>query len=180
MCIRDSNSISPVAKAYFANNLIPITPSGFLFPQAPEIANYNEYLGKIDYNITSRDILGFTFTHQLYPQYYPFWNNNVPGFPVTRGDDTFSGTLAYTHTFTPALLNELRVTAQRVDHKQDIPANTQPFAAQLGIAITPDQNTGPPIMFFDGTGMTVGYSYQGPTREVNNTYACLLYTSRCV
>jgi outer membrane receptor protein involved in Fe transport len=169
--IIDPNSISPVAKAYFANNLIPITPSGFLFPQAPEIANYNEYLGKIDYNITSRDILGFTFTHQLYPQYYPFWNNNVPGFPVTRGDDTFSGTLAYTHTFTPALLNELRVTAQRVDHKQDIPANTQPFAAQLGIAITPDQNTGPPIMFFDGTGMTVGYSYQGPTREVNNTYA---------
>ncbi len=169
--IIDPNSISPVAKAYFANNLIPITPSGFLFPQAPAIANYNEYLGKLDYNITSRDILSFTFTHQLYPQFSPFTANNVPGFPVTSGNDTFSGTLNYTHTFTPALLNELRVTAQRLDHTQAVPANKQPDAAQLGINITPDQNTGPPIMFFDGTGMTVGYSYQGPTREVDNTYA---------
>jgi outer membrane receptor protein involved in Fe transport len=169
--IIDPNSISPVAKAYFANNLIPITASGLLFPQAPAIANYNEYLGKLDYNITSRDIFTFTFTHQLYPQYYPFWNNNVPGFPITRGNDTFSGTVAYTHTFTPTLLNELRVTAQRLDHSQDVPANKQPDAAQLGINITPDQNTGPPIMFFDATGLTVGYSYQGPTREVDDTYA---------
>src|SRR5580700_879092 len=67
--IIDPNSISPVAKAYFANNLIPTTPSGLLFPQASAIANYNEYLGKLDYNITNRDILTFTFTHQLYPQY---------------------------------------------------------------------------------------------------------------
>jgi outer membrane receptor protein involved in Fe transport len=169
--IIDPNSISPVAKAYFANNLIPITPSGFLTPEAPAIANYNEYLGKADYNATLRDIFSFTFSHQLYPQYYPFWNNNVPGFPITRGDDTFSGTLAYTHTFTPALLNELRVTAQRLDHRQDIPANTQPDASQLGVNITPDQNTGPPLLFFYGTGMSVGYSYQGPTHEVNNTYA---------
>jgi len=169
--IIDPNTISPVAKAYFANNLIPITSSGFLFPQAPAIANYNEYLGKLDYNITSRDLFSFTFTHQLYPQYYPFWNNNVPGFPIDRGTDTFSGTAAYTHTFTPALLNELRLTAQRLDHTQDIPANKQPDASQLGVDITPDQNTGPPILGFGGTGMTVGYSYQGPTREVDNTYA---------
>jgi outer membrane receptor protein involved in Fe transport len=169
--IIDPNSISAVAKAYFANNLIPITASGFLFPQAPAIANYNEYLGKLDYNITSRDIFSFTFTHQLYPQYSPFTANNVPGFPVTSGNDTFSGTLAYTHTFTPALLNELRLTAQRLDHTQAVPANKQPDASQLGVNITPDQNTGPPILFFDGTGMTVGYSYQGPTREVDNTYA---------
>src|SRR5580658_7548878 len=169
--IIDPNSISPVAKAYFANNLIPTTPSGLLFPQASSIANYNEYLGKLDYNITNRDILTFTFTHQLYPQYSPFVVANVPGFPVTSGNDTFSGTLAYTHTFTPALLNELRVTAQRLDHTQAVPANKQPDAAQLGIDITPDQNTGPPIMFFDATGLTVGYSYQGPTREVDNTYA---------
>src|SRR5262249_14415038 len=143
--IIDPNAISPVAKAYFANNLIPITSSGFLFPQAPQKADYNEYLGKLDYNITSKDIFSFTFTHQYYPQYYPFWNNNVPGFPITRGNDIFSGTVAYTHTFTPSLLNELRVTAQRFDHTQDIPASKQPTASELGINVTPDQNTGPPI-----------------------------------
>ena len=169
--IIDPNRIDPVAKAYFANNLIPITASGFLFPQAPAVANYNEYLGKLDYNATTRDIIGFTFTHQLYPQYTPFSAADVPGFPVTSGNDVFSGTLNYTHTFTPALLNELRVTAQRLDHTQAIPATKQPDASALGINITPDQNTGPPILGFLGTGMQVGFSPQGPTREVDNTYA---------
>jgi outer membrane receptor protein involved in Fe transport len=169
--IIDPSRIDPVAKAYFANNLIPITSSGFLFPQAPAVANYNEYLGKLDYNITARDIFSFTFTHQLYPQYTPFSAANVPGFPVTSGNDVFSGTLNYTHTFTPALLNELRVTAQRLDHTQAIPATKQPDASALGINITPDQNTGPPIVGFLGTGMQVGFSPQGPTREVDNTYA---------
>ena len=169
--IIDPSRIDPVAKAYFANNLIPITSSGFLFPQAPAVANYNEYLGKLDYNITTRDIFGFTFTHQLYPQYTPFSASNVPGYPVTSGNDVFSGTLNYTHTFTPALLNELRLTAQRLDHTQAIPAGKQPDASQLGINITPDQNTGPPILGFLGTGMQAGFSPQGPTREVDNTYA---------
>jgi outer membrane receptor protein involved in Fe transport len=169
--IIDPSRIDPVAKAYFANNLIPITSSGFLFPQAPAVANYNEYLGKLDYNITARDIFSFTFTHQLYPQYTPFSAADVPGFPVTSGNDVFSGTLNYTHTFTPALLNELRVTAQRLDHTQAIPASKQPDASALGINITPDQNTGPPIIGFLGTGMQVGFSPQGPTREVDNTYA---------
>ena len=169
--IIDPNRIDPVAKAYFANNLIPITASGYLFPQAAAVANYNEYLGKLDYNATTRDIIGFTFTHQLYPQYTPFSAANVPGFPVTSGNDIFSGTLNYTHTFTPALLNELRVTAQRLDHTQAIPATKQPDASTLGINITPDQNTGPPIIGFLGTGMQVGFSPQGPTREVDNTYA---------
>lgn len=169
--IIDPSRIDPVAQAYFAKNLIPITPSGFMFPEAAAIANYNEYLGRLDYNITARDLLGFTFTHQLYPQYTPFSVSNVPGFPITSGNDVFSGTLNYTHTFTPALLNELRVTAQRLDHTQAIPATTQPVASQLGINITPDQNTGPPILGFLGTGMDVGFSPQGPTREVDNTYA---------
>ncbi len=135
--IIDPNTISPVAKAYFANNLIPTSPSGLLFPEGAAIANYNEYLGKLDYNITNRDIFSFTFTHQLYPQYSPFVVANVPGFPVTSGNDTFSGTLAYTHTFTPALLNELRVTAQRLDHTQAVPANKQPDMTALGINVTP-------------------------------------------
>jgi outer membrane receptor protein involved in Fe transport len=169
--IIDPNRIDPVAKAYFANNLIPITASGYLFPQAAAVANYNEYLGKLDYNASTRDTIGFTFTHQLYPQYTPFSAADVPGFPVTSGNDIFSGTLNYTHTFTPALLNELRVTAQRLDHTQAIPATKQPDASALGINITPDQNTGPPIIGFLGTGMQVGFSPQGPTREVDNTYA---------
>jgi len=170
--IIDPTKIDPGAQAYFANHLIPTSPTGFLFPQAPSTANYNEYLGKIDYNITSKDLLSGTFTSQIYPQLEPFSNGaNVVGFPGTYQTNTYFGGVTYTHTFTPALLNELRVTGQRLDHSQAVPATTQPTANQLGVAITPDQPTGPPIIGFLGTGTNIGESPQGPTTEVDNTYA---------
>jgi hypothetical protein len=43
--IIDPTKIDPVASAYFANNLIPTSASGFLFPQASAKNNFDEYLG---------------------------------------------------------------------------------------------------------------------------------------
>jgi hypothetical protein len=169
--IIDPTKIDPVALAYFANHLIPTSPTGVIFPQANGTANYNEFLGKIDYNISTKDILSGTFTSNVYPQLEPFTTANVTGYPDTFQDNIYYGAVTYTHTFTPALLNELRITAQRLNHSQAIPASSLPTASDLGVNITPDQPTGPPIIFFDGTGLTVGFDYQGPTREINNTYA---------
>ncbi len=170
--IIDPTKIDPVAMAYFTNHLIPTSASGYLFPQAASTANYNEYLGKIDYNISPKDILSGTFTSQLYPTLQPFSNGaNVVGYPDTYQTNTYFGAITYTHTFSPTLLNELRVTAQRLDHTQAFPATTQPTASQLGINITPDQPTGPPIIGFLGSGLNVGFSPQGPTTEIDNTYA---------
>jgi hypothetical protein len=53
--IIDPTKIDPVAQAYFKNGLIPTSPSGFLFPTASALANNNEYLGKLDYSISSND-----------------------------------------------------------------------------------------------------------------------------
>jgi outer membrane receptor protein involved in Fe transport len=170
--IIDPTKIDPVAQAYFADHLIPTSPTGFLFPQASSTANYNEYLAKIDFNISSRDILTGTFTSQVYPQLEPFSNgSNVTGFPGTYQTNTYFGAIAYTHTFTPSLLNEFRLTAQRLDRSQAVPATSTPTASQLGVAITPDQPTGPPIIGFLGSGLTIGESPQGPTTEIDNTYA---------
>ena len=60
--IINPSSIDPVAQAYFKNGLIPTSPSGFLFPTASAIDNDNEYLGKLDYAISSRDTVSGTFT----------------------------------------------------------------------------------------------------------------------
>jgi hypothetical protein len=60
--IINPSSIDPVALAYFKNGLIPTSPSGFLFPTSSAIANNNEYLGKFDYSISTRDTLSGTFT----------------------------------------------------------------------------------------------------------------------
>jgi len=169
--IIDPSAIDPVAKAYFAKGLIPTSSSGFVFPTANASANSNEYLGRFDFNITTSDVLSGTFTTRDAPTLRPFQSTSVPGFGVTYGDTSWFGSVAYTHTFTPSLLNELRVTAQRLNHVQAIPATSQPTAADLGVNITPDQSTGPPIIGLLGSGTTIGFSPQGPTNEIDNTYA---------
>ncbi len=178
--IIDPATIDPVAKAYVSKGLIPIAPSGFLFPQGSAKNNFNEYLGKIDYSITYKDTITGTFTSNDNPVLFPFGYNgvnnsssppyNVSGFPVSYTTTTYLGSLAYTHTFTPTLLNEFRVTAQRLVNHQAVPASVNPTALELGANLPSDEPTGPPLLFFYGSNVTTGPSYQGPTTEANNTY----------
>lgn len=178
--ILDPTKIDPVAKAYLAAGLIPVSSSGFLFPQGAAKNNFDEYLGKIDYTITNRDTITGTFTSNNNPTLFPFGYNgvnnsssppyNVYGFPVTYITTTYFGSVAYTHTFTPALLNDFRVTAQRLLNDQAFPASTNPTAAELGANLPSDQPTGPPQLFFYGSSITTGPSHQGPTVEADNTY----------
>ncbi len=75
-------SIDPVAKAYFGHGLLPISPTGFLFPEAAATDNYNEYLGRFDYNLTPRDVISGTFTTQDRPLLSPFdGSGTYAGFP---------------------------------------------------------------------------------------------------
>lgn len=124
--ILDPAAIDPVAKAYFAHGLIPTSASGFVFPQANATDKYNQYLGRFDYTISSRDSISGTFTSNDHPLLNPFTSSNpsgdVVGFANTSTDISYFGSVAYTHTSTPALLNELRVTAQRANRTQAVPA----------------------------------------------------------
>ncbi len=169
--IIDPTKIDPVAQAYFANKLIPTSASGFLFPEASALNNFDEYLGKIDYTITSSDTISGTFTTRNNPYTNPFAFANVPGYTNLYNTTTWFGSVSYNHTFTPALLNELRVTAQRQNHSQATPAANLATAEDLGANLPSDQPTGPPELWFYGSGLDVGFSYQGPTSLINNTYA---------
>lgn len=169
--IIDPSQINPVAKAYFANGLIPTSAAGYTFPQANATDNYNQYLGRFDYAVTSRDSLSGTFTSTDHPTLLPFASNTAIGLPVTTSNTTYFAGLTYTHTFTPALLNEFRVNAQRSNHRQDFPTVKAPTYADLGINIASDDPTGPPRLYFENTGLQIGFSPQGPTSEIDNTYA---------
>ncbi len=171
--IMDPATIDPVAKAYFANGLIPTSATGILFPQAAATDNYNEYTGRFDYTITAKDSITGTFSTRDRPQLSPFGGSasSVLGFPVLNSTTTYFGNVAYTHTFTPALLNEVRVTAQRQNGLQAVPATKQPTASALGANIPSDDPTGPPRIDFLGSNFAIGYSLQGPTNLVDNTYA---------
>ncbi|HMF75921.1 MAG TPA: TonB-dependent receptor [Bryobacteraceae bacterium] len=171
--IIDPARIDPVAKAYFANGLIPTSRTGYLFPQAATSTNYNEYLGKLDYTLTQRDTLSATFTTRDTPQLFPFGDaatSNVVGYPTRDENTSYFGSVAYTHTFTPALVNELRVTAQRSNSQQGIPAGNLPTPAQLGTGIISDDPTGPPLVGLQGSNLNLGYNPNGPTTRIDNTY----------
>ncbi len=169
--IIDPTRIDPVAQAYIKAGLLPTAPSGTLYPEAPSTDNRNELTGKIDYLITPNDRLSVTLGWNKNPQLSPFTlGANVPGYPdITRFAQYF-GNVVYDKTFSPTLLNEARVTAQRSNTLQDEPATTLPTASQLGMNIPSDNPTGPPLLSFNA-GLSTGFDYGGPTTFANTTYA---------
>jgi len=171
--IIDPTKIDPVAQAYFKNGLIPTAASGFLFPTSSALANNNEYLGKLDYAISSRDTLSATFTAHDSKTTNPFGNADVTGYTAASFTQTYSGSITYTRVFTPTVFNEARITAVRSTPSQATPATAldKVTPANLGINITPDIVTGPPILYFYGTGLNTGFSPSGPTTFANTVYA---------
>ena len=171
--IIDPTKIDPVAQAYFKYGLIPTSPSGFLFPTASALSNSNEYLGKLDYSISTRDTLSATFTAHDAKTTNPFANADVNGYTAANFTQTYSGSITYSHVFTPAIVNEARITAVRSTPSQATPVTAldKVTPADLGINITPDIVTGPPILYFYGTGLSTGFSGSGPTTFANTVYA---------
>ncbi len=167
--IIDPAKINPVAQNYIKAGLIPTAPSGFLTSQGSAINNNNELTGKSDYHITQNDVLSITLGGRRGSILNPFTYADVSGYPVTTATNNYFGNVAYTKTFSPTLINEFRFTAQRNNNLQSVPARKLPTAAQLGVGTTPDNPTGPPNLFFN-SGLNIGFSVQGPTALIDNTY----------
>jgi hypothetical protein len=171
--IINPSSIDPVAQAYFKNGLIPTSPTGYLYPTASAINNDNEYLGKLDYVISTHDTLSGTFTAHDNKNTSPFYEATVSGYNNAFVLQTYSGSINYTHVFTPSLLNEARIAAVRTVSDGSVPlgSSSSVTPATLGINITPDLVTGPPDLFFDSSGLTIGFSPYGPTTFANTIYS---------
>ena len=167
--IIDPNRINTVSKNYLKGGLVASSPSGFLTSQSSASNNADELTWKVDFSVTPKDRLSFTLGSVRNPQLNPFAGANVPGYPNVTKLNRYYGGVNYTKTFSPTLLNDFRFNAQRSNTFQAVPAVTLPFASQLGIGITPDRSTGPPILGFD-SGQTAGFSPQGPTALIDNTY----------
>jgi hypothetical protein len=191
--IIDPTRIDPVAQKYISSNLIhgssanayscvladqtdPTSGecSGQLISQGTRVTNFNEFTGKLDFNMTENDRFSLTLGGRRLIDTIPFINNNPftvnPGFPNTTLTHSYFANLAYTKTFSPRLLNEFRLTMQRNAGKQAVPAANLPTPAQLGIGVTPDEATGPTRLSFSG-GLLAGFSSQGPTSLIDNTFA---------
>jgi hypothetical protein len=168
--IIDPTRIDPVAQKYIAAGLIPSNSSGGLLARGSSTDNRNEITFKVDYALTKNDKLSFTVGGNRVDQLLPFYFATVPGYAANSKSNNYFANIAYTRTFTNAVLNEFRFTAQRNNRQQDIPSKKLATAATLGIAITPDLPSGPPLLSFD-SGMNIGFGYSGPTYLINNTFS---------
>lgn len=175
--IIDPTKFDPAAKAYIAAKLpsgapmIPSNASGEFFPSGSSTNNANELTGKIDFQVTSKDKLTGTVGGNRNPVLWPFGvyvSSAVPGFASTTQTNTYFLNIAYSRTFSPSMLNELRGTAQRHRYLRGKPVTNLPEIPQFGIVS--DISTGPPLMSFDN-GLSFGQDPGGPTYFIGNTFA---------
>ncbi len=167
--IIDPTKINSVAGNYIKAGLIPTSASGSLISQGSAADNRDEVTAKTDYNITSNDRIAVTLGYQTASTITPFSFANVPGYPISGGAHRYFGTVNYTKLIGASMINEFRFTAQRNNGLQSSPSATLPVASQLGVGVTPDNPTGPPNLSFN-SGLSVGFSVQGPTTLIDNTY----------
>jgi len=167
-------SVSGVALNYFKNNLIPTSASGYLFPESTAKADHSEYMGRLDYTLSASDAISGTFAAQDTPSTVPFSGSSgattISGYPVADDVAAYFANIAYSHTFTPSLLNQTRFTAQRNNNYQNFPIGTKPGPAQLGVGLTPDLTDGPTIINLMGSGLFAGYNPFGPANIIDNTF----------
>ena len=175
--ILDPTRINSVAQKYIAAGLIATSPNGTLNSQAGNTNNDNELTMKFDFNITQKDRLSVSLGGNRNPVVNGTGSTGIgftiaPGYPLTNVFHNYFSNFAYTRTFSSNVLNEFRVTVQRSNTLQAKPARTIPTHGALGEAgITPDLELGGAALAFDDQQTYFGFSIQGPSTLISNTFA---------
>jgi hypothetical protein len=173
LAIIDPRFIDPVAQAYINAGLIPSSSNGIMTPNGNGNDNRDEYTLKIDSNSSGKDRFTLTLDKFHNPQNYPFLpgsDPNVPGFPGENEFNNYFGSVAYTRMFSASTLNEFHLTAQLDNNSLNNPRRQLPGPASFGIAITPDQVTGPAQILLNNSGPQIGFNENGPAHYGDTTY----------
>jgi hypothetical protein len=175
--IIDPTKINSVAQKYIAAGLIPAAPTGLLNAQSAATNNDNELTMKFDFNISQKDRISATLGGNRNPILNGLGNPGIFGFvastgyPLVTTFHNYFSNFAYTRTFSGNLLNEFRVTVQRSNELSAKPARTIPTHAAVGeTGITPDLELGAAALQFNDQGSYYGFSIQGPSTLINNTF----------
>ncbi|MGH9486223.1 MAG: carboxypeptidase regulatory-like domain-containing protein [Terriglobales bacterium] len=167
--IIDPTTFDTTAGQMIKDGLIPTDPTGFINAVGNDADNNNQIVSRVDYDPGVNDRFTLTAGGTRESTLSPFANADVAGYPDITTDNTYLTGLSYTHTFSVNLSNEAHFGVQRDNRLQDTPGTNLPNAAALGIGITPDLPIGPPVFQFD-TGLTTGFSIQGPSALIGTTW----------
>jgi len=157
------------------NQFVPLpNASGNKYQFNPStVGKDNQYLFRLDHKLGSKDTVWFYGLFESHPSTdsLPFTGATLPGFPeqAQRHQKQFS--FSWNHTFTPTLLNEVRVGYTRFNFAAVEPVNPINATTYGFTGIIP-QNPAVaslPLMTVGGL-FTLGFSNNGPQPRIQNTY----------
>src|SRR5208337_4385044 len=79
----DPAMIDPVALNYIHAGLVPHSPTGHITPQSTYKDNFNEYTGKLDFNLTEKDKIGASLGMKRETNLCPFAQNGCTSTDTT-------------------------------------------------------------------------------------------------
>jgi hypothetical protein len=159
------NLLDPVAKNLFANtSLYPLPTSSGLQYNYFNTSNSHTYVdqgdAKLDYNMSDKDRIWGRYSQEF------LQNPSLNSFPLYANgfNDTpiYNGVANWTHTFSPALVNEARIGVNYVQlhNGTAFPDSAGNIAEQLGIANGNDR--GPGLLSLNiGGGFAGGFGDSG-------------------
>jgi hypothetical protein len=187
--VKNQVPVDPVIANYIANYVPLPNQPGNQFVSSPDAAlQDDQFVFRFDYNPSNKDTLSAFYIFDDQPQSYPFQiqhgastGGDVPvGSGFTNAQRFQNGSISWTRTISPNLVNELRFATNRSATEQATPTNTT-SPASLGFSCTgvaspcntvvPDdpKGTAPPVMFLSGL-FNLGPSPQGPTKLHNSVF----------
>ena len=143
--VKDPNNNQP-----FPNNQIPTSrfdpasqgvlkylpsspnPTGLVFFSQPTIQNFNEFITRIDYGISSKDRLNFRINEDWFNQPGIYSSANILTYADSSIDNSYNTALQETHVFSSTLLNDARFSVFRTDTSRQPPPGT-PNVADFGV-----------------------------------------------
>jgi hypothetical protein len=172
--------VDPVIATYIAKYVpLPNQPNGQFVSSPVASLQDDQFVFRFDYNLSNKDSLSAFYIFDDQPQTYPFQviqgastGGNVPvGSGFSNAQRFQTGSISWTRTISPTMVNEFRFATNRSAILQSVPADsTKP--EDLGFTtVHADDPAGaaPPLMFVNGS-FSLGPSPQGPTKLHDTTF----------
>ncbi len=127
------SSINPVPLAIM--KYMPVVGgNGIVFYSAPVHQNFNEWLGRVDHEISDKDRLSVRYYIDKFTNAAVYTPTNILSYADGSGIVAQNALIQETHIFTPGLLNELRLGFNRVASNRG-PADGVPSVRDFGVNI---------------------------------------------
>jgi Carboxypeptidase regulatory-like domain len=150
----------------------PNAPNNFFQFSNNTISSPDQYIGRLDYNLSSKDTVGFYlfWTKSAQTLTLPFTGATLPGSPETDTSKIYQYTVNETHVFNQQFVNEIRFGYNRFNFDAVEPTNPVLPSSVGFTGINPQNTKGAGIPNIGLTSyFTLGFSTNGPQPRIDDT-----------